>query len=182
MIPGRVNRLVVEPTRTGSFRGVCAKFCGESHALMAFSVEVMEPAAFEQWLAQAGRRRRRTRDASGGARPAGVARSAVSAPFRLRLLVLPDRRRGSLLSAGRRAGRARDAGPHGSPASEGLNFIAPRRFGGVLPPVFFRERPFFVVGRVRDGKVYETDPGPRASSDILVFRWTAVDEPVVTPV
>jgi cytochrome c oxidase subunit 2 len=52
MIPGRVNRLVVEPTRTGAFRGVCAEFCGESHALMAFSVEVMEPAAFEEWLAQ----------------------------------------------------------------------------------------------------------------------------------
>jgi cytochrome c oxidase subunit II len=52
MIPGRVNRLVVEPTRTGTFRGACAEFCGESHALMAFSVEVMEPAAFEQWLAQ----------------------------------------------------------------------------------------------------------------------------------
>lgn len=52
MIPGRVNRLVVEPTRNGTFRGVCAEYCGESHALMAFSVEVMEPAAFEQWLAQ----------------------------------------------------------------------------------------------------------------------------------
>jgi cytochrome c oxidase subunit II len=52
MIPGRVNRLVVEPTRTGAFRGVCAEFCGESHALMAFSVEVMEPDAFEQWVAQ----------------------------------------------------------------------------------------------------------------------------------
>ena len=61
MIPGRVNRLVLEPTRTGSFRGVCAEFCGESHALMAFSVEVMEPAAFEQWLA---------RQAAGAAAPA----------------------------------------------------------------------------------------------------------------
>jgi cytochrome c oxidase subunit 2 len=52
MIPGRVNRLVVEPTRTGTFRGACAEFCGASHALMAFSVEVMEPAAFEAWLGQ----------------------------------------------------------------------------------------------------------------------------------
>jgi cytochrome c oxidase subunit II len=52
MIPGRVTRLVVEPTRTGAYRGACAEYCGESHALMAFSVEVMEPAAFEQWLAQ----------------------------------------------------------------------------------------------------------------------------------
>jgi cytochrome c oxidase subunit 2 len=51
MIPGRTTRLVALPTRTGSFRGACAEFCGESHALMAFSVVVMEPAAFEQWLA-----------------------------------------------------------------------------------------------------------------------------------
>jgi cytochrome c oxidase subunit II len=52
MIPGRTNRLVVQATRTGTFRGACAEYCGTSHALMAFSVEVMEPAAFEQWLAQ----------------------------------------------------------------------------------------------------------------------------------
>jgi cytochrome c oxidase subunit 2 len=50
MIPGRTNRLVVEATRTGRYRGACAEFCGTSHALMAFSVEVMEPAAFAQWL------------------------------------------------------------------------------------------------------------------------------------
>jgi cytochrome c oxidase subunit 2 len=50
MIPGRVNRLAVEPTRTGTFRGVCAEFCGTSHALMAFVVVVMEPAAFDAWL------------------------------------------------------------------------------------------------------------------------------------
>jgi len=51
MIPGRTTRLVLEPTRAGSYRGACAEFCGPSHALMAFSVEVMEPAAFERWLA-----------------------------------------------------------------------------------------------------------------------------------
>lgn len=50
MIPGRTNRLVLEPTRTGTFRGVCAEFCGTSHALMAFMVEAMEPAAFDAWL------------------------------------------------------------------------------------------------------------------------------------
>jgi cytochrome c oxidase subunit II len=52
MIPGRTNRLVVEASRTGTFRGACAEFCGESHALMAFSAVVMKPAAFERWLAQ----------------------------------------------------------------------------------------------------------------------------------
>lgn len=50
MIPGRVTRLAVEPTRTGRFRGQCAEFCGASHAFMAFYVEVMEPEAFDAWL------------------------------------------------------------------------------------------------------------------------------------
>lgn len=50
MIPGRINRLVVEPTEAGEFRGVCAEFCGISHALMAFSVVVTEPDQFAAWL------------------------------------------------------------------------------------------------------------------------------------
>jgi cytochrome c oxidase subunit 2 len=52
MIPGRSNRLVVRATRAGTFRGVCTEFCGLSHALMAFDVVAMEPAAFEAWLAR----------------------------------------------------------------------------------------------------------------------------------
>ena len=50
MIPGRLTRLALEPTQTGTFRGVCAEFCGASHALMAFSVVVMPPSDFRQWL------------------------------------------------------------------------------------------------------------------------------------
>ena len=50
MIPGRVTYLTVRPTATGVFRGACAEYCGTSHALMAFYVEVMEKAAFDQWL------------------------------------------------------------------------------------------------------------------------------------
>lgn len=52
MIPGRVNRLILEPTKTGVFRGVCAEYCGASHALMAFPVVVHEKAEFNQWLAR----------------------------------------------------------------------------------------------------------------------------------
>lgn len=51
MIPGRRTRLTLYPTRTGTFRGVCAEYCGGSHALMAFPVVVMEKAEFDQWLA-----------------------------------------------------------------------------------------------------------------------------------
>ncbi|PEQ11442.1 cytochrome c oxidase subunit II [Novosphingobium sp. PC22D] len=55
MIPGRTNRLVVRARKAGIYRGVCTEFCGLSHALMAFDVIAMEPAAFDAWLADARR-------------------------------------------------------------------------------------------------------------------------------
>ncbi len=53
-IPGRTNELQLEATKPGSYRGACAEFCGTSHALMAFTVQAMEPAEFEDWLASDG--------------------------------------------------------------------------------------------------------------------------------
>jgi cytochrome c oxidase subunit 2 len=50
MIPGRVNRLTLEPTRTGVFRGVCAEYCGTSHAWMAFDVIVLDRDDYRGWL------------------------------------------------------------------------------------------------------------------------------------
>ena len=50
MIPGRFTSVMLEPTVAGSYRGVCAEYCGASHARMAFVVEVMEPADFDRWL------------------------------------------------------------------------------------------------------------------------------------
>ena len=50
MIPGRLTRLAVEPTRTGVFRGACAEYCGSSHALMNFYAIVQERAEFDGWL------------------------------------------------------------------------------------------------------------------------------------
>lgn len=52
MVPGRTNLLTLEPTRTGTFRGVCAEYCGDSHALMAFYAVVTDANAFGQWLEQ----------------------------------------------------------------------------------------------------------------------------------
>jgi cytochrome c oxidase subunit II len=51
MIPGRRTRLLLEPERTGLFRGACAEYCGASHAWMSFAVVVEEPHEFERWLA-----------------------------------------------------------------------------------------------------------------------------------
>jgi cytochrome c oxidase subunit II len=50
MVPGRLTRLTLEPSTSGVFRGVCAEYCGASHARMAFAVDVMEPEAFDAWL------------------------------------------------------------------------------------------------------------------------------------
>jgi cytochrome c oxidase subunit 2 len=51
MIPGRTTRLVLEPTRTGTFRGTCAEYCGAAHAWMSFHAVVEDEADFERWLA-----------------------------------------------------------------------------------------------------------------------------------
>jgi len=55
MIPGRTTTLVLQPTRTGVFRGACAEYCGTSHAFMQLPVVVMEPEAFDAWLRQQAR-------------------------------------------------------------------------------------------------------------------------------
>jgi cytochrome c oxidase subunit II len=51
MIPGRTTRLALTATRAGEYRGACAEYCGTSHAWMAFPVRVLEPEAFDTWLA-----------------------------------------------------------------------------------------------------------------------------------
>ena len=49
MIPGRVNRMALEPTRTGVFRGTCAEYCGGPHAWMGLYGVVVEPSEFDAW-------------------------------------------------------------------------------------------------------------------------------------
>jgi cytochrome c oxidase subunit 2 len=51
-IPGRTFMFDLTPTKTGTFYGECAEFCGLNHAYMTFSVRVVSPAEFDTWLAQ----------------------------------------------------------------------------------------------------------------------------------
>lgn len=55
IIPGTVTDFSVdmEPDSAGSYpnAGVCAEYCGLDHALMQFSVLVLEPDEFDAWLA-----------------------------------------------------------------------------------------------------------------------------------
>jgi cytochrome c oxidase subunit II len=50
MVPGRMQHLVLAADRPGVYRGQCAEFCGEQHALMALHVVAEAPQAFEAWL------------------------------------------------------------------------------------------------------------------------------------
>jgi cytochrome c oxidase subunit 2 len=51
LIPGRVNRLLLDANRPGEYRGQCAEFCGLQHANMAMYVFAEPPDAFRKWLA-----------------------------------------------------------------------------------------------------------------------------------
>jgi len=50
MVPGRVNRMVIQAETPGVFRGQCAEYCGGPHALMAFYAVAMAPGDFAPWL------------------------------------------------------------------------------------------------------------------------------------
>ncbi|MCW5695584.1 MAG: cytochrome c oxidase subunit II [Bauldia sp.] len=49
MIPGRINETVLQADVAGAYRGQCAEFCGDQHALMAFTVAATDD--FAAWLA-----------------------------------------------------------------------------------------------------------------------------------
>ena len=51
MIPGYRNRILLDGSRLGEFRGQCAEYCGFQHAHMSFEVFVQRPAVFHRWLA-----------------------------------------------------------------------------------------------------------------------------------
>ena len=53
-IPGRYMELWFEATKVGTYHIFCAEYCGTNHSRMIGSVTVMEPVAFQSWLAGGG--------------------------------------------------------------------------------------------------------------------------------
>ena len=49
---GVTNTFDLTPTKTGTFIGRCAQFCGLHHDLMIFYVKVVQPAQFQIWVQQ----------------------------------------------------------------------------------------------------------------------------------
>ena len=52
MIPGRTTRLRLQTSEEGTFRAMCAEYCGGQHALMALYVVTEDPNEFNTWLAR----------------------------------------------------------------------------------------------------------------------------------
>jgi cytochrome c oxidase subunit 2 len=50
LIPNHVNRMWVDPHRTGVFLGQCAQYCGVQHAKMLLRVYVDSPDDFASWI------------------------------------------------------------------------------------------------------------------------------------
>lgn len=51
MIPGRATKLRLTAALAGTYRGLCAEYCGDSHAFMAFDVIALPPDDYAAWLA-----------------------------------------------------------------------------------------------------------------------------------
>ena len=105
-VPGIHTRLVITPTRLGTFPVICTELCGLGHATMRTSVRVVTPAAVRGLDAGTGepraaewRRRRRTGGGGGGSTAQRGGREALRLRGLRRLPCVHARRH-------RRAGRA----------------------------------------------------------------------------
>jgi cytochrome c oxidase subunit II len=54
-LPGQDTKLVITPTKLGTYPVICTELCGLGHALMRTSAIVMRPAAFDAWLKNQGK-------------------------------------------------------------------------------------------------------------------------------
>jgi cytochrome c oxidase subunit 2 len=52
MIPGRTTRLRLQTSEAGTFRALCAEYCGGQHALMTLFVVTEDAKRFDAWLAR----------------------------------------------------------------------------------------------------------------------------------
>ena len=51
-VPGQDTKLVITPTKMGTYPVICTELCGLGHALMRTTAIVMSPAAFDAWVAK----------------------------------------------------------------------------------------------------------------------------------
>ena len=52
VLPGHYTTLWFEATKTGTYRQLCAEYCGSEHSLMGGKVNVLSKAEYERWLTE----------------------------------------------------------------------------------------------------------------------------------
>jgi cytochrome c oxidase subunit 2 len=53
VVPGITTRLIINPTREGTYQIICAELCGVGHGVMRSRVIVQSQQAFDQWMSDA---------------------------------------------------------------------------------------------------------------------------------
>jgi cytochrome c oxidase subunit 2 len=53
VVPGITTRLIINPTREGTYQIICAELCGVGHGVMRSRVIVQSQQAFDQWMSAA---------------------------------------------------------------------------------------------------------------------------------
>jgi cytochrome c oxidase subunit 2 len=53
VVPGITTRLIIDPTKTGTYQVICAELCGVGHGVMRSRVIVQSQEEFDAWLSQA---------------------------------------------------------------------------------------------------------------------------------
>lgn len=71
LLPGVTTKIVVTPTRTGSFTLICTELCGLGHATMRAPVRVVEQAEFDAFLTGLGEESAGGGSAGGGSAAGG---------------------------------------------------------------------------------------------------------------
>jgi cytochrome c oxidase subunit 2 len=66
VVPGITTRLVITPTRLGTYPVVCTELCGEGHALMRSTAVVQTPSAFAAWVKAQQRLAEQAQGGAGG--------------------------------------------------------------------------------------------------------------------
>src|SRR5262245_28280101 len=71
VVPGVTTKIVITPTRTGTFTLICTELCGLGHSTMRAPVRVLEQGAFAKWLAAQGAEEAGSGGASGSEQQLG---------------------------------------------------------------------------------------------------------------
>jgi cytochrome c oxidase subunit 2 len=52
VLPDHPNQFEITPTKTGTFTGRCSELCGLYHSRMLFTLKIVTPEQFQQWITQ----------------------------------------------------------------------------------------------------------------------------------